>query len=69
MLTSYSCIGNRVRSVIRDPATAALIKIPNITMMLEAHCTFRNNLLKLPTKYGNILDKPMIVPASKIIFQ
>lgn len=23
MLTSYSCIGNRVRSVIRDPATAA----------------------------------------------
>lgn len=98
MLTSYSCIGNRVRSVIRDPATAApgiigslkfsqeklfffiskkkvrekwkiffhlLIKIPNITMMLEAHCTFRNNLLKLPTKYGNILDKPMIVPLKR----
>lgn len=34
-------------------------------MMLEAHCTFRNNLLKLPTKYGNILDKPMIVPLKR----
>lgn len=38
MLTSYSCIGNRVRSVIRDPATAA----PGIIGSLKI---FPHNLL------------------------